>query len=200
MFVSHKHQIIYVAVPKTGSTSLHYALMSHLDVVCRMKNAAPVLHHLSAEDIERIMGPSSFGTYFSFGVVRNPFDRMVSLYHDFRDQRGKIRAASFDDFVLGEFHRHWRDNVHFLPQAYFLCRKDVPMVSQVYRFENGLDTILADICQRAGCSFSGIGRARASVRDHWKTYLHNPEVVDLLVQDFAVDFDLFGYDRTIAAG
>lgn len=200
MFISHTHRIINVAVPKTGSTSLHYALMSHLDTEFHMNNAAPALYHLSAEDIQRVMGPISFGSYFSFGVVRNPFDRMVSLYHDFRDQRGMIRAASFDDFILGPFRRHWRDNVHFLPQAYFLCRKDVPMVSHVYRFEHGLETILADICQRTDRSLAGIGRARVSLREPWKTYLHNPEVVDLLVESFAVDFDLFGYDRTVAAG
>jgi hypothetical protein len=200
MFVSHNHRTINISVPKTGSTSLHYALMSHLQTQCQMKDTAPSIYHISAEDIERIMGPEAFAAYFSCGVVRNPFDRMVSLWHDFHDQRGRIRAENFDDFILNGFLENWRNNIHFLPQAFFLCRGEVQMVSRIYRFEDGLESIMTDIGQRLGVAFSGIGHARKSTRVTWQSYLQNPRVVDLLAQHFAIDFELFGYDRTVGDG
>ena len=195
MLISHSHKITSISVPKTGSTSLHYALMSHLKIKFHMKNSAPALYHLSAEDIARIMGPGKFAAYFSFGVVRNPYDRMVSLFHDFCDQRQAIKAETFDDFLIHHFRQSWKDNVHFLPQSYFLCCGTEVMVDKAYRYEDSLETALHDIGERVGFRVEGIGHARKSERGSWQEYYRNPQVIEIVNAAYDEDFGIFGYDR-----
>lgn len=195
MFISHKHKIINISVPKTGSTSLHYGLMSSLEIKFHMKNPGAAIYHLPGEDIARIIGPGRFNNYFSFGIARNPYDRMVSLYHDFHDQRGQIKAPNFDDFILHHFEGNWKKNVHFLPQTFFLCRNTQVMVSQVYRFEDGIDAIMSDIGKRIGFKSSEAPHARKSVREPWQAYYGNTEVISTLNANFSDDFDVFGYHR-----
>ncbi len=195
MIVSHKHKLISISVPKTGSTSVHHALLSCLDIRFRTKNQVAHIYHLAAEDIERIMGPKKFQSYFSFGTVRNPYDRLVSLYHDFHDQRGAIRADNFRDFVLDEFEKRWKENIHFRPQVFFLCKRGDIMVSRVFRFEDGLDNELAALGRHFGFDPANLGHARKSDRKHWREYYTEQRLFDIVNDTYSVDFDRFGYEK-----
>ena len=195
MFVSHEHKIACIAVPKTGSTSLHYALIEQLKIKFQMKNGAPALYHLCAEDLERIMGPGRFRSYFSFAVTRNPYDRMVSLYHDFHDQRGAIRSRTFAEFLTGEFRARWKDDIHFRPQSWFLCRSGNVILSKLYKYEDGLQTALTDVSERTGRALGNLGHARKSERGAWQQYFSDPELCRIVENAYARDFDLLGYAR-----
>lgn len=194
MQVNHEYKFISISVPKTGSTSVHHGLMAASKQIFQAKNGAPAIYHLSATDIRSIMGEKNFQEYFSFGMVRNPFDRMVSLYHDFHDQRGAIKAKSFDDFVLEEFERRWKENVHFLPQEFFLCEGGAPIVSKVFKFEHGVDHAFDQVIEHVGLLRVDIGHARKSDRKDWEEYYHNGLVRDAVIRNYKIDFDTFGYE------
>lgn len=195
MLICHERKLINISVPKTGSTSLHYGLMAHLGIKFKLKDNDAHLYHLNAEDVSAVMGRVRFGRYFSFGVVRNPYDRMVSLFHDFRDQRKVIGEISFEEFVLTRFRARWIENIHFLPQTFFLCSGKKTLVSEVYKFEDGLDKILSDVGEIVGFSFKSIEHARRSERDDWRLYYENPAVADCINTAFASDFSTFGYEQ-----
>lgn len=194
MLVNHPRKLVCIAVPKTGSTSLHYALLSHLGIKFETRSGAPAIYHLTATDARLIMGPFKFDAYFSFGVVRNPFDRLVSLYHDFHDERSIIRENSFDEFVLGSLEHRIGVDVHFRPQTFFLIDDGKPVVSKVYRFESGLDTILTELGERFGFSFQRVGHARQTKRGRWEDYYTNPDVVGVAERLYADDFSAFNYE------
>jgi len=198
MLICHERKLISISVPKTGSTSIHYALMAHLGMEFKFRDSDAHLYHLNAVDISTILGAERFSDYFSFGVVRNPYDRMVSLYHDFRDQRGIIRAPSFDEFVLRRFQPRWAGNIHFRPQTFFLCADGRTAVNAVYRFEDGLDSIMTRIGEIIGFSFSKIGHSRRSERDDWRQYYDRADVIDCIDSAFGDDFATFGYERISA--
>lgn len=193
MLVNHPKKFVCIAVPKTGSTSLHYALMSHLGIQFKTRSTAPAIYHLTAQDVRLIMGPGKYTRYFSFGVVRNPFDRLVSLYHDFHDERSLIRESTFEEFVLGSLEHRMGVDVHFRLQTFFLLHNRKPAVSEVYRFESGLDQILVDIGKRLGFEFEEVGHARKTHRGSWQDYYSNPAVVETARRLYAEDFDAFGY-------
>lgn len=196
MLINHRSKIISVSVPKTGSTSLHYALMDALGEEFRTKSPFPAVYHMPAADIKRVMGPRKFESYFSFGVVRNPFDRMVSLYHDFRDQRHHIQAKTFDDFILEEFKSCWQNDVHFLPQVFFLYAESEKITSKIYFFESGLDSIINDISLNFDLGEAKIGHARKSHRNPWESYYTNPKVAATVIEHYKVDFETFSYQPT----
>jgi len=193
MLVSHEHKIICLAVPKTGSTSLHHALARQLGIRFAMKNGSPALYHLTAEDAARIMGPFKFRSYFSFAFIRNPYDRMVSLYHDFRDQRGAIRSATLAEFLKDEFLARWQADIHFRPQSFFLCNQQGVMVSKLYRYEDGLSAAMEEVSERTKTTPNAPGHARKSNRGDWRDYFTDPALCTIVEEAYAQDFDLLGY-------
>jgi hypothetical protein len=66
--ISDQFKCIFVAVPKTGSTSIRAILGS------------PPKPHLNIWQIAGLVDERKFDTYYKFGFVRNPWDRAVSRY------------------------------------------------------------------------------------------------------------------------
>ncbi|PYJ55629.1 MAG: hypothetical protein DME82_06630, partial [Verrucomicrobia bacterium] len=114
--ISHKHKCIFVEVPKTGSTSVRAILgkawKPHLNL-WQIKNQMETnwtrfggrknrilaaLYLLRSEKHRREIGRKQFETYFKFGFVRNPWDRVVSLYE--RTEALQLRnEMTFEQFV-----------------------------------------------------------------------------------------------------
>ena len=97
--VSHKLKCIFIEIPKTASTSIRkvlgFATTPHLDILetkNNMLNQWPFKE--SDNSFKGIIGLNKlvplkirekkinklFSEYFKFGFVRNPWDRVVSLY------------------------------------------------------------------------------------------------------------------------
>ncbi|WP_417807424.1 sulfotransferase family 2 domain-containing protein [Thioclava sp.] len=197
MLVDHRAKLVSVSVPKTGSTSIHHSLKKALGANNETKSKLAPVYHLNAEDIRKIMGPHKFDSYFSFGVTRNPFDRMVSLFHDFHDQRGLIKASTFEDFILNRFDEKWSQQIHFLPQSFFLHSASGQVTSEAYRFEDGLENILGKIVDRLDLKNVEIGHARKSARKKWQDYYSNTKTAEVVRTVYASDFEAFNYPTEV---
>jgi len=66
MVVSKKHKIVFVAIPKTATRSVYQYFYSNLG------------GHIVKEHLTTI--PSQFENYYSFLIVRNPYDRVISAW------------------------------------------------------------------------------------------------------------------------
>src|SRR5205814_1377577 len=114
--ISHKHKCIFVEIPKTGSTSVRAILgkawKPHLNLWQikqlmetswtefggRKNRIMAALYLLQSEERRRETGRRQFESYFKFGFVRNPWDRVVSLYE--RSEALQLRnEMSFEEFV-----------------------------------------------------------------------------------------------------
>ena len=114
--ISHRHKCIFVQVPKTGSTSIRgilgKAIRPHLNlweikmlmerywpVRGGRKNRALEFLYLTLPKEKRLeRGREQFNSYFKFGFVRNPWDRVVSLYER-KEALELRRKMSFEEFV-----------------------------------------------------------------------------------------------------
>ena len=87
MRISHKYKFVFIAVPRTGSTSVRRVLDDISDIKSTYKylrnEANPYYHHITAAEVKYIFLQNSWDwdSYTKFCVVRNPYDRAVSLYH-----------------------------------------------------------------------------------------------------------------------
>ena len=103
MLVSHRHRFIYTKTVKTAGTSVEIyfedaCLPPDSDIVRGHAIAETVTdagiigyrgvdpgesryyNHMPASDVRALVGPEVWDSYFKFCVIRNPFDKIVSLW------------------------------------------------------------------------------------------------------------------------
>lgn len=103
MILSRGRRYIFIHIPKTGGTALALALEARAmkdDILVgdtpkaknrrgRLKgvtSAGRLWKHATLADIRGIASDEEIGAFFTFTLVRNPWDRMVSYYHWLRGQ------------------------------------------------------------------------------------------------------------------
>ncbi len=99
MFYSEKLGLLFIACPKTGSTSVE-TFLSELDPEgTRFKIHLPErtidsrdvtsnsLGHATAREFRDVLGEERFGGLFVFGFVREPIEKLVSSYFFIRQNR-----------------------------------------------------------------------------------------------------------------
>ncbi len=111
MIISRGRNYIFVHIPKTGGTSLAHALEARArkddlmlgdtpKAVKRRKrlsgaaSAGRLWKHATLADIEGVVTRQEIARMFTFALVRNPWDRMVSYYH-------WLQSQSFDHPAVG---------------------------------------------------------------------------------------------------
>lgn len=122
MIISKGRAYIFVHIPKTGGTSLAHALEARAmrdDILIgdtpkakrrknRVKNLSAqgrLWKHSSLADIEGVVSQEEMAKMFTFTLVRNPWDRMVSYYHWLRAQSfvhpdvAFAKALTFEGFL-----------------------------------------------------------------------------------------------------
>ncbi len=103
MIISRGRSYIFVHIPKTGGTSLALALEDRAmkdDImlgdtpkakrrrhkVRGIETSGRLWKHAGLGDIDGLVTPQEIAGMFTFTMVRNPWDRMVSYYHWLQDQ------------------------------------------------------------------------------------------------------------------
>ena len=200
MSVYHKWRTVFVQVPKNASTSIHYTLSNQTDVSHEHELYIEVISNNDPELIE---------SYFSFAVVRNPYDRFISCYEYFRDpQHGWQWDFSFEELVNAFYDRgkyfYTTEDRHWWPQSRFIAVKKIPLVDKIIKYED-LDLewpeIVEEISKMTPPNFSlPMGSLpKANVTDirnnrNWEDY-YTPELKEKVYWLYERDFELFGYKK-----
>lgn len=208
MLISHKHKFIFIHIYKNAGMSITTALMplaanpiqleahralSKYFNISRLDPTPYRLHrHMRASEVISKLGKDTFDSYFSFAVVRNPWDWLVSIYtykyktrHDHHHDLIKD-FSSFDEYI------RWRCSGKWVHQKDFIFDESgKQLVSFIGRFEN-LDEDFQYICSKIGASIS-LPKVNVSKTKPYQAY-YNEETKELVRQAFAPDIALFGYD------
>lgn len=121
---------VFIHINKTGGSSIEKALN------------IPFEHKTALEKISEI-GIKRWQKKYSFTVVRNPWDKVVSHYH-FRLQNGKIyppeNPIGFREWVIQAYHHrhpaHFSTERLFMPQVNWISDADGNvLLDRILRFE-----------------------------------------------------------------
>jgi hypothetical protein len=167
MPISHKHKIIFIHIPKNGGSSIDRLLEVNrsrpetLFATKRMlEGGIEEVSHLSMLQLKRFIKKNhpkyypKLDEYYSFAVVRNPWDRMVSEYfhlmRHFSDTAhpvfGKMKKLTFENWIIllekvfnkipNLVHPRAFYGSHFRQQVDFVYDENSLLVDDLYRFEN----------------------------------------------------------------
>ena len=210
--ISHKYKCIFVEVPKTGSTSIRAILgkahIPHLNLVeiktlmenswtqfggrtNRMRGAA---YQLLPRERKIDIGRRQFENYFKFGFVRNPWDRVVSLYErtEPMQMKDKMSFEQFVDWIQFSSATCIHSSPHRYQLDWFLDGSGHMLADFIGRFER-LNEDWAVVADKLGITEKMLPHARENPRARHYTEYYNPRTRDLIAQKFRVDIEHFGY-------
>jgi hypothetical protein len=214
LLISNRHKFIFVHVPKTAGQSMTRALepfsdnrprkglrrlLSHLPVP-ESPDAIAFPMHVSARWARLKLPGKVFKSYRKFAVVRNPYDRAVSLYHYLSQKTDhhsyeKVSRLSFKGFLLYLAERRMTKNPTQL--AFIADAHGNPIVDNILRFET-LNEDFKALCDDLGMD-GQVELPKKNASDHrpyWE-YYKDQTTQDLVKDLFAADFEAFGYSKEL---
>lgn len=210
MLLSKKKKFIFVHVQKTAGTSLQQVLRAGAPDACIWHG-----RHGHASDGVAELGRQRWERFFSFGFVRNPWDRLVSHYSMIRERIDQLPPGqrdrphpfkielwnyvlhfshdfeSFLDICTGLiFDRDGYKSFLFNQIDYLSDTDGELLVDFVGRFEN-FEEDARQVLDQIGIKAS-VPRLNRSSRGHYRRY-YSSRTRDLVAKRFARDIAAFGY-------
>jgi len=215
MPISHKHNIIFVHIPKTAGGAIESALGIYgkgnrgnlsLDKqilygiakqgIGRYCFKRKAMQHLTAKQIAKETGSRIFKEYFKFSFVRNPYDRVVSDWlwlSSFLKEKmslkhyllGRVKTVRKKLFQWGLFDDHYTEQYKYI----YDHRKRL-LVDYLGRFEN-IEEDFEKICRIKNINLK-LEVIHAQKRKHYKDY-YDKDTKALTEELYGVDIALFGY-------
>ena len=211
--ISHKYKCIFVEVPKTGSTSIRAILgkayIPHLNLVeiktlmenswtqfgGRTNRIRGALYQLLPQERKIDIGRRQFESYFKFGFVRNPWDRVVSLYERIEpiQMKDKMSFDEFVDWIQFSSATCTHSSPHRYQLDWFLDGSGNMLADFIGRFER-LDQDWAFVADKLGITEKTLPHARENPRARHYTEYYNGRTREIIAQKFRIDIEHFGYE------
>jgi len=203
-----KHGFWFIDIPRTSSTSIRVELGSAYgpafgksDVFEKgFKQIQFIPSHLTAKIMKDNLGSNEWEKIFSFTLVRNPWDRMVSLYH-YRLKSNLLRQdMKFSEFVkrlkpdmFGKEGTYNYFGHYFGCADYIIDENDNVIVSFVGKYENR-DKDLKYIADKIGLPGLGKLALQKALTDnkHYSEY-YDEHTKNIIENVYAKDIELFKY-------
>lgn len=182
--IDHQRKLIFVHIARTGGTSIEAALIGRdwWEIDRGTK-------HLSASQTRRHFGDQFWNEYVKFAVVRNPWDRLVSMWATgwWHANDSKAAGTSFGDFVQTlRPHRH----EHY-ESLFYHDIIDEPL-DRILRFER-LGEDFAALMAECGAPDIALPHCEKRQRGDYRTY-YDAETRDLVARLFERDIRDYGYE------
>lgn len=172
---------IYFRVPKVASSSLLIAFRK----------------------VDTVELTEEHDSWFTFGFVRDPFDRLASCYrHVIRNGTpevldscpGMSRTMSFPKFVeaVCAIKDVQKMDMHFRPQHTFFPKKP----DLIVKFERLKEDYLS-VCKIIAIKGPELTRTNSTDKTVFKDYYSDKKILKMVVDLYKKDFSLFGYSESI---
>ncbi|MDN5788937.1 sulfotransferase family 2 domain-containing protein [Pseudorhodobacter sp.] len=213
MIISFRRKFIFVHIPKTGGTGLALALEARAtkdDILIgdtpkalarrgRIKTLPAkgrLWKHSTLADIDGLVLPEAMTEMFILTLVRNPWDRVVSLYHWLQSQSFDhpfvplSKAQSFSDFLC---HPAVSSSLRAASSASYMQDAQGKDRCSLYLRLEHLAEDITPFEQHLGFHLGPLGRVNTSNRQaDWRGY-YTRQTATLIADCFADDIARFGY-------
>lgn len=212
MIISHSKKFIFIHIQKTAGTSITRYLDKYLnyqDIVIGstefgeqiqpfFKKKFNITKHSYANRIKALTGEEVWDSYFTFSLVRNPWDRMVSLYnwcckskYDFPICQEATKAVDFSQFIRGECFKSQP------PQIDYLTNNNNEVIVDFIGRQESIQKDFDYVCKKLQIPSTSMEKFKHNVRirsfDSYRDYYKSDEDIKIIKNQFASDIDYFNY-------
>jgi hypothetical protein len=200
MFSTNKKNLYFVHIPKNAGNSIRQA--------CKKQNIKVVSHNIRKRNKRLLAAHRRKKDLHAFCISRNPYDRIVSAYN-YLMKEGKNKTkednierdeylkpyADFTDFVQNGLAHAAKNQLHFLPQVFWIKNHSgKPEVETVLKMENLQDELNA-FCNQMGFPPKKLDITNTSHRKNtWEEY-YTPETKKIVAEIYHEDFEFFDYEK-----
>lgn len=206
--ISTRHKFIFIHIPKTGGNSIQNILVNYSEDTLRNHENGETFENIQRNYLndfevesnsEQISGKhkrfikyqnnwnSSFGEFsdfFKFSVVRNPWDRCISLYF-YSKTKNVFDKDKFISLVLS-------NKPSALPQYNYLVNNEGEVnLDYIIKFES-LQECFNIACDNIGIPKAKLPHVNKSKHKHYTEY-YDDETRKIVAEKFAKDIEYFGY-------
>ena len=191
MIVDDNNKFVFVAVPKTASTTIHLAFGYY-------KHPEPPLYHMKLNEL--LDQRPECSNYFKWCFVRNPYDRFLSTWFNPIDHRAGhtwakdlLKYKTFENFCLNFTNSKWKTWIHFRPQTDYCIVDNVNKMDFIGKQEN-FDKDFTLVCNKIGIGRPATGRYRSTPHGTVNE-LMTDKMKDIVYNFYQRDFEMFGYEK-----
>lgn len=208
--IIHKHKFIWFRNAKVAGTSLKKFCADLLGIEIKGDNDEEIhLQDYPTTTLDEIK--TKYKDYFKFRFVRNPWDRLVSCYHNKIKSDKNFNDIAFKNGIQRSFLRYgdtFQAGMNFEDFVHAICNipdseADDHFVSQSFskgnllinffgKFEN-LDKDFKYICKKIGLKNIKLSHLMKSDHENYKKY-YTDETREMVRQRYKKDIETFGYD------
>jgi chondroitin 4-sulfotransferase 11 len=197
LLISDTPPFIFIAVPKTGSSSVERILQPLADKA----GSNRFNKHVLAMKLQDELVTEQWRAAYKFAFVRNPYTWMYSWYR-FR-QRDSLNQPdspyrdrytgdiSFDEFI----HSFYKNEMMLKQSDFIATHRGELLVDFVGRFEN-LQQDFALVCSKLDITAEHLPRVKVSKIDDAAEAM-SASSRQIINDYFSQDFDMFGYDKIL---
>ena len=182
--ISFSNNFIFIHINKTAGSSIEVALKDYgIKKPLIKEGNFPHSQHFKYDDYRDYIG-DNFTNFYTFTVVRNPWDRVVSYYHN-----GAItKNLNFNNWVIDRY-----KNNNFLDhmRMYQPCTEWFDKVDKILRFES-INKDFNDLCSELNltCKLNHYNNTK-----HRRVYheYYTEETKQIIYDYFIDDINSFNY-------
>ena len=178
--ISYKHKCIFIHVPKTGGSTIEEMFRQN-----GMPNINSQQVHIGVVKA-RSLYRSEFNDYFKFSVVRNPWDRVYSVWWNFK-QSGKTTQT------LEDFCKHLNHRSLLIPQYTMLDIHRGVCFDYIGRFEE-LEKVFQFVIDKFELKIDKIPHRKKRVGKPRYTEFYTPNSIDRVANFYHADINEWGYN------
>jgi len=203
MLVSNINRFITIDIPKTATRSLRETLLGDLCFFGKTGRQHFTARQAKVYMVSYLKNSNSSLTwddYYKYSVVRNPWDRAVSLFSYYLDSitpgmKQKWGLFFEEDNIKEDFCSLLKKRTRFndAQEKYIINSEGDIMVDQVANFDN-LQEEFNIFCEKVGIEKRKLRHSNKKKYKVTKEYLLNQESVDIIADREKFVIDLMGYN------
>lgn len=191
--ICHKHKCIFIHVPKTGGTSVERLFVKHETDI--MLSGVNVQHKHTTASQMRELYPKEWEQYFTFTIVRNPWDWLVSRFFWSHLNESKTIPTSFNQFIntidrIREQSKYLRGALDTQISMLSDTEGNI-IVNHICKFES-LPVDFDYVCDKIGKAKKLLPHTHKTKHKQYTEY-YDDETRQIVAERYTKDIELFGY-------